>query len=70
MVLIGLRILYSWPNIDAENNSFEVSTDSGITWTTLHLPEGAYELESIDAEIYRQIAGNGTINITANLATL
>ena len=71
IALIGLRTSYSWANINAANNKFVYSIDIGRTWHTLILPEGAYELESIESEIHRQLEDKQDwITIKPNLATL
>ena len=73
--LLSLDTYNSIPNITAnKNNVFNYSTDDGITWKTITLNTGAYELQAINNEIKRQIIVKGddesAINITANISRL
>jgi hypothetical protein len=64
-------------NVDDTNNKFIYSTDparadpskvdKGITWKTIKLPNGAYEINQINNEVKRQV-GEG-IEIGVNLST-
>jgi hypothetical protein len=60
-------------NIDENNQLFIYSIDKGVTWKTIKIPIGAYELSSITAEITRQMKNNGAnsdfIKIESNLNT-
>jgi len=73
--LLSLDTYNSITNITAnKNNVLKYSTDDGITWKTITLNTGAYELQAINNEIKRQIISNGddesAINITANISRL
>jgi hypothetical protein len=73
--LLSLDTYNSVPNItEYRNNVFTYSTDDGSTWKTITLNTGAYELQSINNEIKRQIITNGddesAFNITANISRL
>jgi hypothetical protein len=73
--LLSLDTYNSIPNItENKNNIFKYSTDDGITWKTITLNTGAYELLAINNEIKRQIIVNGddesAFNITANISRL
>lgn len=77
IALIGFRTSYSWVNINNTNNRFVYSLDKGRNWFKIDIPEGAYELETIEAEIHRQLEArkhwdgtNHYIRIRPNLATL
>src|SRR5574338_557723 len=51
--LVSLETYNSIPNITEKNNVFTYSTDSGVTWKTLTLSVGSYEIEEINSEIHR-----------------
>jgi hypothetical protein len=73
--LLSLDSYNSIPNItERKNNVLKYSTDDGITWKTITLSTGAYELQAINNEIQRQLITNGddesAINITANISRL
>jgi hypothetical protein len=73
--LVYLSTYNSIPNVSRErNNKFTYSTDNGISWESIALDTGAYELEDINNEIKRRIQENGddeaAIEITANISTL
>ena len=73
--LLSLDTYNSIPNItENKNNVLKYSTDDGVTWKTITLNTGAYELQAINNEIKRQIISNGddesAINITANISRL
>ena len=72
IALVGLRTYRSWANINSSNNLFVYSLNSGSSWFKIEIPEGAYELEMIEAEIHRQLpeGSKDHITITPNLATL
>lgn len=59
--LVSANLWYSFYNIAAEysNNTLEYSIDSGANWTTITIPDGAYQITQIDAEIKRQMKDNG-----------
>jgi len=48
IALVNLETYYSFPNIDATNNVFKYSKDSGATWKTITIPEGSYEITDIN----------------------
>jgi hypothetical protein len=63
--------------VNKTNNRFIYSIDKGKNWFKIDIPEGAYELETIEEEIHRQLEANkhwdGTnhyVTIKPNLATL
>ena len=52
-------------NINTMNNKFIYSHDLGKTWTTIAIPNGAYELSQINIEIQRQMKIKDHYDITA-----
>lgn len=68
--LLSLETYYSFANIDATNNNFTYSIDNGVTWETILLPVGCYEIKKIDSEIKRLMAPDVGIEILANTTTL
>ena len=77
--LLSVDTYNSIPNITDENNKFTYSNDKGITWKTLTLSKGSYELQAINDEIQRQMIINGDydsmkneyyITISANVSEL
>ena len=48
MALCRLETYYSFPNIDATNNTIKVSKDAGKNWITIKIPIGCYEIEAIN----------------------
>jgi hypothetical protein len=79
IALVGLETYNSIPNITSENNTFVYSADSGTTWKTIALPDGAYEITHINAAIPHQLEQNNDwrvaqkihyISIQPNLSTL
>ena len=79
IALVGLETYNSIPNITSENNTFVYSADSGTTWKTIALPDGAYEITHINAAIQHQLEQNNDwrvaqkihyISIQPNLSTL
>ena len=81
LALLSLRTSYSWPNIRAgagtANNEFRYYHD--ITWITIALFKGAYEIEGINAAIQSAMRVNGDwdemnsqyyVTLAPNLATL
>lgn len=59
MALVNLETYYSFPNIDASNNNFRYSPDSGTTWINIDVPEGSYEIADINEYIQRVMKENG-----------
>ena len=37
------------------NDNLRYSKDGGVSWTDINLPEGLYEIDDINDEIYRQL---------------
>ena len=79
IALVNLETYYSFPNIDATNNYFRYSPDSGATWTDIYIPEGSYDITDINDTIQQKMAQNGHydssnehyyITISANSNTL
>jgi hypothetical protein len=73
--LVYMSTYNSIPNVSGKrNNKFTYSTDNGISWKSIALDTGAYELEDINNEIKRIIKENGddeaAVEITANISTL
>lgn len=70
MALIGFHTAYSWTNVKVGNNTFVYSSDGGTTFKTITLPEGNYELDSINTEVQRQIVASGDADDKANPITI
>src|SRR6218665_3154665 len=79
LALVNLETYNSVPIITTANNTFVYSPDSGVTWKTITVPEGSYEVIQINAEIQRQLEANGDwnagagehyISVGPNLSTL
>ena len=68
--LLSLETYYSFSNINNTNNIFKYSIDNGITWKTITLPPGAYEIEQINSEIKRLMLPDVGIEILVNTVTL
>src|SRR6218665_1756955 len=51
MALVGLETYYSFPNIDATNNSFRYSPNNGPAWYNVTIPEGCYEISDINEQV-------------------
>src|SRR5271163_3115935 len=77
--LLSIDTYNSIPNITDKNNKFKYSNDRGITWKTLTLSKGSYELQAINDEIQRQMILNDDydsdkneyyITISANVSEL
>lgn len=73
--LLSLETYNSVPNIiEKKNNILTYSIDDGVTWKTIALNTGSYELNGINNEVKRQIIVNGddesAINLTANISRL
>jgi hypothetical protein len=58
VALVNLETYYSFPNIDSSNNKLKYSHDSGVTWHTILIPEGSYELDDINQAIEQQMKQN------------
>src|SRR5260221_8770773 len=72
VALLSIDTYNSIPNITSKNNQFKYF--NGQMWKIITLNTGAYELESINNEIIRQIIVNGddkkSISILPELSTL
>lgn len=64
--LLSIDTYNSIPNITDTNNKFMYSNDKGITWKTLTLSKGSYELQAINDEIQRQMIINGDYDSEKN----
>lgn len=62
LALVNLETYNSVPNISSTNNTFVYSPSGGVTWKTISLPEGSYELTQINEEIQCQLKANGDWN--------
>ena len=54
--LLRLETYYSFPNIDASNNSFRVSLNAGKSWIPIVIPVGCYDIVSINSFLQRELA--------------
>ena len=63
LALVNLETYNSIPNVTAVNNTYVYSSDNGVVWKTITIPEGSYEIAHITAEIQRQLAINGDWNV-------
>lgn len=54
--LLRLETYYSFPNIDATNNSFRISLDEGVKWIPIEIPIGCYDIISINSFLQRELA--------------
>lgn len=76
IALRSYSLWYSWRNISAElgNNEFRYSTDGGITFTILTIPDGNYGIADINTTIKNLVEANGddkaNISIVGNYSTL
>lgn len=62
LALVNLETYNSIPNISKSNNTFVYSSDEGVTWKTISLPEGSYEIQQINDVIQCQLKANGDWN--------
>ena len=46
--LLRLETYFSFPNIDSSNNCVRISIDRGVTWCTVKIPIGCYDIDSIN----------------------
>ncbi len=60
--MLRLETYYSFPNIDATNNSFRVSLTKGRTWILIKVPVGCYDIVSINSYLQRELAKQKTLN--------
>ena len=66
--LISLDMYNSIPNIEiGKNDLFIYSTDNGITWKTISIGTGSFEIEQLNNEIQRQMIINGDYDNENNL---
>ena len=71
MALVNLETYYSFPNIDANNNNlFEYSHDEGVTWTSIIIPEGSYEITNLNDYIQTKMKANGHYDTVKNEYTI
>ena len=59
MALMKLETYYSFPNINAKNNSVNISIDKGVTWKSIQVPIGCYEIRAINNILQRLIVDVG-----------
>ena len=59
IALVNLETYYSIPNITNKNNSFKYSPDGGVSWLTIIIPTGSYDIEDINDVIQREMKSNG-----------
>ena len=77
MALVSLDTVHSYTNICSKNNVFRYSPNSGTSYYTIYIEEGAYELselnEYLQTEMQKQVGSlyrtDGVV-IGANLTTL
>ena len=62
MAVINLESNYLFPNIDKSNNKLRYSTDNGIGWWVIDIPEGSYEVKDINEYIQRIMKENRHYN--------
>lgn len=61
IALVSYNIPYTWYNISVAqgNNQFRYSTDAGITYSTLTIPDGNYGVDDLNLELQDLIVANG-----------
>ena len=64
IALMNITSYNSIPNVDATNNLFRYSHDSGTTWTDIILPTGSYELSNINDYIITKMKANNHYDTT------
>ena len=57
LALMELETYYSFQNINATNNSVNISIDKGVTWKSIKIPIGCYEIKAINDVLQRLIVG-------------
>jgi len=62
--LMNFSVYNNIQNITTKNNIFKYSIDNGVTWTTITLTPGSYEIDAINSEINRLMTINGDTGIT------
>ena len=67
--LSNFSVYHSIHNVDASNNLFRYKRVQESVWREIYIPEGAYEVEHIDAFIKKQFP-DPSFEITANQSTL
>jgi hypothetical protein len=77
IALLDLETYYSFPNIDVDNNTIlyftNINSHANNKGKEIIIPTGAHELDSLNAEIQKQLAANGdpeAIKFTFNPNTL
>src|SRR6218665_3131038 len=63
MAVVGLETYYSFPNIEATNNSFRYSPNNGTAWFNVTIPEGCYEITDINEQVPRVMKAAGYYNV-------
>jgi hypothetical protein len=58
MALVNLETYYSFPNLHSLNNVFKYSHDNGVTWTTILIPEGSYDVIDLNDTIKAKMKQN------------
>ena len=66
MALVSLETYNSFPNIDSSNNNFRYSSNNGVTWFNIEIPEGSYEITDINEHIQRVMKESGHYNSAAD----
>jgi hypothetical protein len=66
LALVNLETYYSFPNSDLSYNILKYSHDSGVTWHTILIPEGIYELDEINQAIEQQMKQNNHYDTMTN----
>ena len=60
MALCRLETYFSFPNINANNNSIRISIDSGKNWFDLKIPIGCYGINGINETLQRLLLENNS----------
>ena len=55
IALVNLETYYSFPNINASNNTFIYSPYNSTSWVKLRIPEGSYDLVDINDTIHQEM---------------
>jgi len=68
VALIQANMWYSWNNIDTNpnynNNTVRYSYDGGGNWVTVVFPDGAWEVNALDAYLKEKMSENGHTDTT------
>ena len=70
--LLGLDTYYSIPNItEGKNSNFRYSVDRQVTWKTISVATGSYEVKTLGDEIITKLGTDATFfTFTPDIATL